>query len=119
MAAEAHVDELARQFLDSDYVSDLYSRWSLDQRLSAFLRRSGHARVDDDGDLFNVILDRVMTGISSVAETESLGCATRRHRLGLLRRTFRLQHRNSRPLKLIRAADRRAGPPACPTAIAT
>ena len=74
LLTDAHVDALAWRFLNSDYVSDVYCRWSLDQRLSTFLRRSGIARVADDGDLFNVILDRVMTGISSAA-----GKATRSH----------------------------------------
>ncbi|AKN18840.1 hypothetical protein B586_16900 [Mycobacterium haemophilum DSM 44634] len=67
LLTDSDVESLAWQFLNSDYVSDVYGRWSLDRRLSTFLRRSGLIRVADDGDLFNVILDRVMTGISSVA----------------------------------------------------
>jgi len=74
LLSDPYVDALARQFFNSDYVSDGYCRWSLDRRLSAFLRRTGPARIADDGDLFNVVLDRVMTGISSAA-----GKATRSH----------------------------------------
>lgn len=61
---DSDVDALAWQFLDSDYVSGLYARSSLDQCLSNFLRRRGLVRVADDGDLFDLLLDRVMTGIS-------------------------------------------------------
>jgi hypothetical protein len=61
---DSDVDALAWQFLNSDYVGEMYLRSSLDQRLSNFLRRRGLVRVADDGDLFSILLDRVMAGIS-------------------------------------------------------
>ncbi len=66
---DSGVDALAWEFLNSDYVGDVYATWSLDQRLSTFLLRSGLVRVANDGDLYNIVLDRVMTGKSSLAGT--------------------------------------------------
>jgi hypothetical protein len=65
LLTDSDVDALALQFLNSDYVGDAYARWSLDKRLRSFLRRSGRVRVADDGDVYNIVLDRVMSGISS------------------------------------------------------
>jgi hypothetical protein len=70
------VDGLAWQFLNSDYVSDMYLRSSLDERLGNFLRRRGLVRVAYDGDRYNLILERVMTGISSVPRTANRSRAT-------------------------------------------
>ncbi len=66
LLTDSDVDALAWQFLNSEYVGDVYKQNSLDQRLGNFLRRSGLVRVADDGDLYNIILDRVMSGISSL-----------------------------------------------------
>ena len=63
LLTDSDVDALALQFLNSDYVGDPYARWSLDKRLRSFLRRSGRVRVADDGDVYNIVLDR---GISSL-----------------------------------------------------
>jgi hypothetical protein len=53
---DSDVDTFARDFLDSPYAGEIYAHWSLDQRLHAFLRRLGA----DDGDLCNLVLDRIM-----------------------------------------------------------
>lgn len=58
------VDVLAWEFLRSRYAGEMSPAWPLDQRLSGFLRWSGFPRIADDGDLFNIVLDRVMSYIS-------------------------------------------------------
>ena len=57
---DSDVDSLAREFLRSRYVGPIYASWSPDRRLDTFLRRRGFARVADDGDLSNAVLDRIM-----------------------------------------------------------
>jgi hypothetical protein len=64
LLTDSDLEALAWQFLNSDYVGDAYAKRPLDQRLHNFLRRSGLIRVADNGDLYNIILDRVMSFIS-------------------------------------------------------
>jgi hypothetical protein len=61
---DTDLDTLVWEFLKSDYVSDEYLNWQLDRRIEGFLqhRRLGH--LADDGDTFNIILDRVMRHVS-------------------------------------------------------
>jgi hypothetical protein len=58
------VDALAWEFLNSQYANDVYAIWPLERRLDGFLRRLGLARVADDGDMYDIILDRVMAYMS-------------------------------------------------------
>jgi hypothetical protein len=60
MLTDSDVDSLAWEFLNSSYVGPTYANWPLDRRLDKFLRRSDLTRVADDGDLINVVLDRIM-----------------------------------------------------------
>jgi hypothetical protein len=64
LLAQPDLDGLARQFLHSQYADAAYMQWPLDRRLESFLQYRGLTRVADDGDLYNVVLDRVMTHIS-------------------------------------------------------
>jgi hypothetical protein len=65
---DSDVEALVWQFLNSEYVGgDTYARGSPDKRLQNFLRRSGLTRVADNGDLYNIIFDRVMSGISRLS----------------------------------------------------
>jgi hypothetical protein len=57
---DADIDSLARDFLRSPYVGEIYIDWSLDRRIDTFLRRRDLTRVADDGDLSDAVLDRVM-----------------------------------------------------------
>lgn len=57
---DADVDALAWQFLNSDYADDVYADWPLDRRLDAFLRRRELGRLVEDGDAYDIVLDRVM-----------------------------------------------------------
>lgn len=57
------VDALAVRFLHSSYADDTYADWSLDQRLDGFLRHCGHDGFVQDGDAYELILNRVMAYI--------------------------------------------------------
>ena len=61
---DTDVDGLARQFLDSAYGSDEYANWPLDRRLEGFLEHRDLGHLADNGDIFTIICDRVMTSIS-------------------------------------------------------
>ncbi|WP_177246814.1 hypothetical protein [Mycobacterium malmoense] len=60
---DSDVDGLAREFLRSRYLGPTYAGWSPDRRIDTFLRRRGLSRVADDGDLSNIVLDRVMAHV--------------------------------------------------------
>ena len=57
------LDDVAWQFLRSEFTSGLYLDWPLDQRLDAFLRRHGYRKLRDNGSAYNALLDRVMANI--------------------------------------------------------
>ena len=65
LLTDPDVDVLAYQFLDSDYAAAEYINWPLERRLEGFLRHRGMARVADDGDTCQILLDRVMRDIST------------------------------------------------------
>ena len=64
---DSDVDALAWQFLHSPYADQTYADWPLDRRLDGFLRREGLARLVEDGDTYDLILDRVMAYIAARA----------------------------------------------------
>ena len=66
LLTDPDVDALTWQFLNSDYADDVYADWPLDRRLEGFLRRQGLTRIADAGDLYSIILERVMTYISGM-----------------------------------------------------
>jgi hypothetical protein len=61
---DADIDGLARRFLDSAYGSDEYANWPFDRRLEGFLQHCGLGHLADNGDLFTIICDHVMTNFS-------------------------------------------------------
>lgn len=67
LLTDSDVDALAWHFLHSPYADDDYADWSLDRRLDGFLRREGLVRLVDDGDTYDLILDRVMAYIAARA----------------------------------------------------
>ena len=65
---DSDVDALAWQFLNSGYADDTYADWPLDRRLDGFLRRQGLVRLTEDGDAYDLILNRVMASIAARTE---------------------------------------------------
>ncbi len=64
---ESTVDELARQFLRSAYADSTYIDWTLDRRLEGFLHRRGLDCLVEDGDAYDLVLDRVMVHIGNAS----------------------------------------------------
>jgi hypothetical protein len=64
------LDTIAWQFLKSEFTTKVYCDWPIDQRVDAFLHRHGLGALADDGTVYNVLLDRVM---SNIARARSLG----------------------------------------------
>jgi len=64
---DSDVDALAWQFLNSAYADSTYADWPLDRRLDGFLRRQGLSRVAEDGDAYDLVLNRVMACIGVVS----------------------------------------------------
>jgi len=60
LLTDSDVDSLAWDFLSSRYATTIYLDWSLDRRVDTFLRRRDLTRVADDGDLSNIVLDRIV-----------------------------------------------------------
>ena len=67
LLTDGDVDALAWQFLHSPYADQTYADWPLDRRLHGFLCREGLARLVEDGDTYDLILDRVMAYIAARA----------------------------------------------------
>lgn len=63
LLTDCDVDALALEFMNSTYADDIYADWSLDRRLDAFLNRRGLSRITENGDAYDLVLDRVMTYI--------------------------------------------------------
>ncbi|MGH3638564.1 MAG: hypothetical protein ACRDUX_05990 [Mycobacterium sp.] len=62
---DSDVHSLTREFVNSAYRGDEYANWPIERRLEGFLRRRGLSRHADNGDICNVIIDRIMTQIST------------------------------------------------------
>ncbi|MEI7715135.1 MAG: hypothetical protein WCI78_03460 [Mycobacterium sp.] len=62
---DADVDALAYDFLNCQFAADTYADWPLDRRLDGFLRHRGLMRLVDDGDTYELILERVMSSIGA------------------------------------------------------
>ena len=67
LLTDSDVDALAWQFLDSSYADNTYADWPLDRRLDGFLRRRGLFRIAEDGDAYDLVLNRVMAHIGAVS----------------------------------------------------
>lgn len=60
-------DELARQFVRSAYADNTYIDWTLDRRLEGFLHRRGLDCLVENGDAYDLVLDRVMVHIGNAS----------------------------------------------------
>ena len=58
---DSDIDALALDFLHSEQAGQPYAGASLDRRLEVYLRHCGLARVADDGDLYSILTNRVLT----------------------------------------------------------
>ncbi len=63
------LDNVAWEFLGSEFTSEIYADWPLDRRLDVFLRHHGYRALGDNGSAYNALLDRVMTNISFAVRT--------------------------------------------------
>lgn len=70
---DSDVDALVWQFFNSTYADDTYADWPLDRRLEGFLRRRGLHRIAEDGDAYDLVLDRVMAYIGVAASDQMVG----------------------------------------------
>lgn len=82
LLTDSDLDVLAWLFLNSSYADKAYSDWPLDRRLDGFLRREGLVRIVEDGDAYDLVLNRVMAYIgeafhSGPAPNIGLGYSTR------------------------------------------
>jgi hypothetical protein len=68
LLTDSDVDALAWQFFNSAYADDTYADWPLDRRLDGFLRRQGLSSVAEDGDAYDLVLNRVMAYIGAVSQ---------------------------------------------------
>lgn len=68
LLTDSDVDALASEFLQSRYLGPIYADWSPDRRLDTFLRRRSLARVADDGDLSNTVLERVLGHVGRASQ---------------------------------------------------
>ncbi len=62
---DADVDALASDFLNCQFAADIYADWPLDRRLDGFLHHRGLKRLVEDGDTYELILERVMSSIGA------------------------------------------------------
>ncbi|MDP7702124.1 hypothetical protein [Mycobacterium sp. TY815] len=67
LVTASSADELARQFLSSPYADSTYIDWTLDRRLEGFLHRRGLDCMVEDGDAYDLVLDRVMVHIGNAS----------------------------------------------------
>ncbi|OBB37337.1 MULTISPECIES: hypothetical protein [unclassified Mycobacterium] len=59
----AELDTVAWRFLRSEFAGRIYSDWSLDRRLDAYLLRHGGTDFLVDGSAYAALLERVMVNI--------------------------------------------------------
>ena len=57
------LDELAWEFLRSEFTDRAYSVWPIEGRVDAYLHHRGRHDLIDDGAAFDALLDRVMANI--------------------------------------------------------
>ena len=74
LLTDSDVDALAWQFMNSAYADDTYADWPLDRRLDGFLRRRGLSLLAEDGDAYDLVLNRVMAYIGEIQQHASAAC---------------------------------------------
>lgn len=64
-SSNVELDELAWEFLGSEFTQDIYADWPLERRLDAYLRHHQLDGIVNDGAAYSSLLDRVMTNIGA------------------------------------------------------
>lgn len=72
---QRELDDVAWEFLGSEFTEDLYAQWPIDRRLDLFLRHRGYRRLRDDGTAYTELLERVMANIGKALRTGVLRSA--------------------------------------------
>ncbi|MCV7367933.1 hypothetical protein CRI77_17265 [Mycolicibacterium duvalii] len=67
------LDDVAWEFLRSEFTDTLYAQWPIDRRLDLFLRHRGYRQLHDDGTAYSALLERVMDNLGAAARTGVLG----------------------------------------------
>ncbi|UXA19000.1 hypothetical protein [Mycobacterium sp. SMC-4] len=65
---QRQLDDVAWEFLRSEFTDDRYAQWPIDRRLDVFLRHRGHRRLHDDGTAYSALLERVMANLGKAAQ---------------------------------------------------
>jgi hypothetical protein len=63
-SGKVSLDDIAWEFLGSEFTGMIYADWPLDRRLDVFLRHHGYRTLHDDGSAYSELLERVMENIS-------------------------------------------------------
>jgi hypothetical protein len=60
MLTDGDIDILAWEFVNSNDRARTYPGWSIDRRVEAFLRHRDLAALANDGDLCNILVNRIL-----------------------------------------------------------
>lgn len=61
------LDNVAWQFLRSEFTDEIYAKWDIEARLDAFLLYRGFRRLHDDGVAYRALLERVEANLPAAA----------------------------------------------------
>ena len=59
----SQLDDIAWDFLGSEFAEHIYADWPMDRRVDAFLRHEGRDDLVNDGAAYDALLQRVMANI--------------------------------------------------------
>ncbi|MGP4057295.1 hypothetical protein ACTWP6_21160 [Mycobacterium sp. 4D054] len=62
---QRQLDDVAWQFLRSEFTGDIYAHWPIDRRLDVFLLHRGFRKLHDNGSACDALLERVMANLGT------------------------------------------------------